>query len=154
MLKKFNPSQNGTPGEKVADIGSIQIGTIYDNNNYGIYGQYDELTANQQIISTASIDEIKEGEAYFLTVLDGHTITKCSINITHLKKQSKPSIKGITFEITDKKVLSLTNGIVQGMSGSPIIQNGKLIGCVTHVDINNVHQGYGLYIDWMLENDK
>ena len=153
-VKKINPSQNGTPGEKVADIGSIQIGTIYDNNNYGIYGQYDELTANQQIISTASIDEIKEGEAYFLTVLDGHTITKCSINITHLKKQSKPSIKGITFEITDKKVLSLTNGIVQGMSGSPIIQNGKLIGCVTHVDINNVHQGYGLYIDWMLENDK
>ena len=62
--------------------------------------------------------------------------------------------KGITFEITDEKVLSLTNGVVQGMSGSPIIQNGKLIGCVTHVDVNNVHQGYGLYIDWMLENDK
>ena len=92
--------------------------------------------------------------AYFLTVLDGHTLTKCSINITKLKKQNEPSIKGITFEITDEKVLSLTNGVVQGMSGSPIIQNGKLIGCVTHVDVNNVHQGYGLYIDWMLENDK
>lgn len=153
-VKKINPSQNGKPGEKVADIGSIQIGTIYDNNNYGIYGEYDELSGNQEIISTASIDDVKEGEAYFLTVLDGHTLTKCSIQITHLKKQSKPSIKGITFEITDKRVLSLTNGIVQGMSGSPIIQDGKLIGCVTHVDINNVHQGYGLYIDWMLENDK
>ena len=72
---------------------------------------------------------------------------------THLKKQTKPDIKGITFEITDEKVISLTNGIVQGMSGSPIIQNGKLIGCVTHVDVNDVHKGYGLYIDWMLEND-
>ncbi|MFR1295322.1 MAG: SpoIVB peptidase S55 domain-containing protein [Coprobacillus cateniformis] len=100
------------------------------------------------------MDEVEEGEAYFLTVLDGHTLTKCSINITKLKKQNEPSIKGITFEITDEKVLSLTNGVVQGMSGSPIIQNGKLIGCVTHVDVNNVHQGYGLYIDWMLENDK
>ena len=50
--------------------------------------------------------------------------------------------------------MSLTNCIFQGMSGSPIIQNNKLIGCVTHVDINNVHQGYGLYIDWMLKNDK
>lgn len=154
-VKKINPSQNGKPGEKVADIGSIQIGTIFDNNSYGIYGNYDEISSlSQELVSTASIDEVKEGEAYFLTVLDGHTVTKCSINITNLKKQNKPSIKGITFEITDKKVLSLTNGIVQGMSGSPIIQNGKLIGCVTHVDVNNVHQGYGLYIDWMLENDK
>lgn len=154
-VKRIKPSENGQPGEKVADIGSIEIGTIYDNNNYGIYGNYDKLLRDEQkIISTASIDEVHEGEAYFLTVLDGHTLTKCTIDITHLKKQSKPSIKGITFEITDKEVLSLTNGVVQGMSGSPIIQDGKLIGCVTHVDVNNVHQGYGLYIDWMLENDK
>lgn len=67
-------------------------------------------------------------------------MSRCSIRITHLKKQSEPDIKGITFEITDNEVLSLTNGIVQGMSGSPIIQNNKLIGCVTHVDMNNVHQ--------------
>ncbi len=154
-VKSINPSQNGKPGEKIAEIGSVEIGTIYDNNNYGIYGQYLDLdTDNHEMISTASIDEVKEGEAYFLTVLDGHTITKCSINITNLKKQEKKSIKGITFEIIDKKVLSLTNGVIQGMSGSPIIQNGKLIGCVTHVDVNNVHRGYGLYIDWMLENDK
>lgn len=154
-VKRIKPSENGKPGEKVAEIGSIQIGTIYDNNNYGIYGNYDETSSqNKDIISTASIGEVHEGEAYFLTVLDGHTISQCAIQITHLKNQSEPSIKGITFEITDEKVLSLTNGVVQGMSGSPIIQDGKLIGCVTHVDVNNVHQGYGLYIDWMLENDK
>lgn len=153
-VKKINPSQNGQPGEKIAEIGTIEIGTIFDNNNYGIYGSYiASQISHKQTISTATIDEVKKGKAYFLTVLDGHTVTQCEINITDLKKQTSPDIKGISFEITDKKVLSLTNGIVQGMSGSPIIQDGKLIGCVTHVDVNNVHKGYGLYIDWMLEND-
>lgn len=153
-VKKIKPSQNGNPGEKIADIGSIEIGTLFDNNNYGIYGQYTDITEQLQTISTASMDEVELGEAYFLTVLDGHQVSRCSIRITNLKKQNEPAVKGITFEITDKKVLSLTNGIVQGMSGSPIIQNNKLVGCVTHVDMNNVHQGYGLYIDWMLKNDK
>lgn len=153
-VKKINPSQNGNPGEKIAEIGSIEIGRLYENNNYGIYGQYTNLSNQLQTISTASMDEIELGEAYFLTVLNGHEVSRCSIRITDLKKQNEPDVKGITFEITDEEVLSLTNGIVQGMSGSPIIQNNKLIGCVTHVHINNVHQGYGLYIDWMLKNDK
>lgn len=153
-VKKIKPSYNGRPGEKIAEIGTIEIGTIFDNNNYGIYGSYlDSQILNNKMISTASMEEVKKGKAYFLTVLDGHHVSRCEINITHLKKQNKPDIKGISFEITDQKVLSLTNGIVQGMSGSPIIQNGKLIGCVTHVDVNNVHLGYGLYIDWMLKND-
>ena len=153
-VKKINPSENGNPGEKIADIGNIEIGNIFDNNHYGIYGEYTHISDGLKTISTASIDEVETGDAYFLTVLDGHEVTRCSIRITDLKKQDAPAVKGITFEITDKRVLSLTNGIVQGMSGSPIIQNNKLIGCVTHVDVHNVHQGYGLYIDWMLENDK
>ena len=154
-VKRINPSQNGSPGEKIADIGQIEIGTIYDNNSYGIYGSYiNSQVSNKQLISTATIDEVKEGEAYFLTVLDGKSISKGKINITHLKKQKSASVKGLTFEIIDEKVLSLTNGVVQGMSGSPIIQNGKLVGCVTNVDVNVVNKGYGLYIDWMLENDK
>lgn len=153
-VKKIIPSENGNPGEKIADINDIRIGSIYDNNQYGIYGSYKKSLQNHgQHISTANIDEVKKGEAYFLTVLDGKIITKCPIVITHLKKQDTPSVKGITFEIKDKRFLSLTNGIIQGMSGSPIIQNDKLIGCVTHVDIHNVHKGYGLYIDWMLKND-
>lgn len=152
-VKKIKPSQNGNPGEKIADIGSIEIGTLFENNNYGIFGEYTSVSQSQTI-STASMEEIELGDAYFLTVLDGHQVSRCNIRITHLEKQSEPSVKGITFEITDSKILTLTNGIVQGMSGSPIIQNNKLIGCVTHVDINNVHQGYGLYIDWMLKNDK
>ncbi|MCD8029053.1 MAG: hypothetical protein LUF02_10475 [Erysipelotrichaceae bacterium] len=147
------PSSNGNPGEKIANIDSIEIGTVFDNNNYGIYGEYTILSKDYQMISTASIDEVEKGEAYFLTVLEGDTIVQCDIEITQLKKQSSPSIKGITFKINDKKILNLTNGIIQGMSGSPIIQSDKLIGCVTHVDVSNVEYGYGLYIEWMLEND-
>lgn len=153
-VKKIIPSQNGKPGAKIADIGSIKIGSVLDNNNYGIYGHYlNDVILEKNLIETASIDQIEKGDAYFLTVLDGHEIVKCDIKITDLKRQKAPSLKGITFEIVDKSVIEKSNGIVQGMSGSPIIQNGKLIGCVTHVDINNVRQGYGLYIDWMLENN-
>ena len=127
-VKKIIPSKNGEPGSKIAQIGTIAIGQ--------------------------SIDEVKKGKAYFYTVLEGHTITKCEIEITHLKNQKEPKLKGITFKIVDKEILKKTNGVIQGMSGSPIVQNGKLIGCVTHVDISDVTQGYGLYIDWMLENSK
>ncbi|MCD7894132.1 MAG: SpoIVB peptidase [Erysipelotrichaceae bacterium] len=152
-VQNIIPSKNGNPGEKIAEIDDIKIGTIKENNNYGIYGTYTLSINDYQTISTASMDEIELGDAYFLTVLEGDTIVKCSIEITNLKKQSSPSIKGICFKITDEKVLNKTNGIVQGMSGSPIIQNGKLIGCVTHVDVNNVECGYGLFIEWMLNND-
>ena len=67
--------------------------------------------------------------------------------------QTSQEIKGLTFKITDESLLAQTNGVVQGMSGSPIIQNGKLIGAVTHVSIDDVDQGYGLYIEWMLEEN-
>lgn len=153
-IKKIRPSENGQPGEKVGEIGSVDIGTVYENNNFGIYGSYiDTQILHKETISTASMEEVKKGDAYFLTVLNGHDIQRCRIKITHLKKQKQPDIKGITFEVVDKDVLKQAQGIVQGMSGSPIIQDGKLIGCVTHVDVNNVKIGYGLYIDWMLQNN-
>lgn len=147
-------SQSRKPGEKIAEISHVQIGEVFDNNQYGLYGRYDaSKVKDHQKIQTASMDEIKTGKAYFYTVLEGNKVGKYEINITNLKKQSTKDIKGITFEVTDQEVLEKCNGIVQGMSGSPIIQDGKLIGCVTHVDVNNTHKGYGLYIDWMLEND-
>ncbi|MCD7807984.1 MAG: hypothetical protein LUH02_01470 [Erysipelotrichaceae bacterium] len=152
-VQSIVPSTNGHPGEKVADIDSVEIGMIFENNSYGIYGNYTTISNNNQTISTASMDEVELGNAYFLTVLEGDTIIQCAIEITHLKKQSSPSIKGITFRIVDEEILDKTRGVIQGMSGSPIIQNDKLIGCVTHVNVKNVEYGYGLYIDWMLEND-
>lgn len=139
-------------GQKNATIGKMKIGLVNNNNDYGVYGNY---TCNVEgaTLSTASIDEVELGEAYFKTTLDDNEIVDCKINITDLKKQDNSKEKGITFEVIDKDIIKKTNGIVQGMSGSPIIQNNKIIGCVTHVNKSNGLIGYGLYIDWMLEKD-
>ena len=141
-------------GQKIAEINDVAIGSIDDHSQFGIYGKYDESALpSKDTMETASISEVKLGKAYFLTVLNGTDIVKCEINITHLADQKKMDQKGITFEITDSKVLEKTNGIIQGMSDSPIIQDDKLIGCVTHVSSSNPTSGYGLYIEWMLEMD-
>lgn len=150
-LKKGTRQQ---AGQKIADINDVAIGSIDDHSQFGIYGSYDESTLNTKTtMETASISEVKLGKAYFLTVLEGTDIVECEINITNLADQKTVDQKGITFEITDKKVLEKTNGIIQGMSGSPIIQDNKIIGCVTHVSSSNPSVGYGLYIEWMLEMD-
>lgn len=73
--------------------------------------------------------------------------------MTKVSHQNSPDQKSFTIKVTDEKLLELTGGIVQGMSGSPVIQNGKIIGAVTHVFVDDPTQGYGLYIDWMLEHD-
>lgn len=143
-----------TAGNKIAEISDVEIGSINNHNQFGIYGTYNYDISNREILETANIDEIKLGKAYFLTVLNGNQIQKCEIEITKLNNQESIKEKGIEFKITDKNVINRTNGIIQGMSGSPIIQNNKIIGCVTHVSGNNPIIGYGLYIDWMLEMDQ
>ena len=150
-IKKGNHS---TAGQKIANIKDVAIGKIDDHSQIGIYGNYDESALpSKPTIETANMSEIKLGKAHFLTVLNGTDIVECEINITNLATQKSIDQKGITFEITDSKVIEKTNGIIQGMSGSPIIQDGKLIGCVTHVSSSNPTSGYGLYIEWMLEMD-
>lgn len=147
-------SSDGTPGEKIAEIDEKdQIGDIEKNNEYGIYGHMDELP-NKEGLEAATIDEVKLGEAEIWTVMKGSKVEKFKIKITDLKKQDQIAPKGITFEITDKKLLKMSNGIVQGMSGSPIIQGNKIVGAVTHVLVDDVKKGYGLYIQWMLQEMK
>lgn len=141
-------------GNKIADISNIEIGSINSQNQFGIYGTYNYDISKREMMETASIAETKLGKAYFLTVLNGNEITKCEIEITKLNNQDSIKEKGIEFIVTDQEVINKANGIVQGMSGSPIIQDDKIIGCVTHVSGNNPITGYGLYIDWMLEMDK
>jgi len=146
----YKKSENGNPGEKIATINTNeQIGNILLNTKFGIYGEYNE-TPNSKLISTANIDEVHKGAAQIATVLKNDKIEYYDIKITHLEKQEKMSTKGITFEVTDEDLLNKTNGIIQGMSGSPIIQDNKLIGAVTHVVTNDVRKGYGLYIEFML----
>lgn len=151
-IKKGSEDQ---AGQKIATISDIEIGKVDDHSPFGIYGKYENRSIDERdLIETAEISEVKLGKAYFLTVLEGEKIVECEIEITELKPQDSIDQKGITFTITDEQVLKKADGIVQGMSGSPIIQDGKLIGCVTHVSSANQNIGYGLYIEWMLEMDE
>ncbi len=138
-------------GEKIAVIEEDKkIGMVKKNTDLGVFGTYDEQN-NTNLMESAKIDEIELGSAYVLTVLNGSDVEKIDIEIIDLKKQSSSEPKGITFKIVDSKVLEKTNGIIQGMSGSPIIQNDKIIGAISHVNAKDRQIGYGVYIEWMLE---
>lgn len=144
-------SSKGNPGEKNAILYSDKVnGTIYENTNKGIFGKYTSDIENSKIYDVANIEDIKIGDAKILTVLDGNEVKDYSIKILKVNKTSN-KLKNIEFEITDKELLNKTNGIVQGMSGSPIIQGKFIIGAVTHVVVEDPHRGYGILITNMLE---
>jgi len=146
----IEPSTNGSPGEKNAKVLSDNVfGSIFENTNKGIFGNYIGKIEEKKLYKVAQPNEIKKGEAKILTVLKGNVVSEFSINITKISE--KQDIKNILFEITDEQLLDKTNGIVQGMSGSPIIQGDKIIGAVTHVVVDNPHKGYGIFITNMLE---
>ena len=83
--------------------------------------------------------------------MDGAGVKEYAIEITRVNQQTSPAPKSMVIRVTDERLLTATGGIVQGMSGSPILQDGRLIGAVTHVFVSDPTQGYGLYIDWMLQ---
>ncbi len=97
-------------------------------------------------------NEIKEGPAQILTTLEGEEPSLYNIEIQKLLSQDKPGPKSMIIKVTDENLIKKTGGIVQGMSGSPIIQNDKIVGAVTHVLINKPDVGYGIYIEWMLKD--
>jgi len=144
-------SSDGNPGEKNALLYSDKVeGEVYENTNKGIFGKYTSNFDTSKLYKVASIDDIKIGDAKILTVLDGVEVGEFSIKITSVNK-TKDKLKNIQFEITDETLLDKTNGIVQGMSGSPIIQDDYIVGAVTHVVVNDPHKGYGILITNMLE---
>lgn len=143
-------SSRNNPGEKNATYHvEEKYGTITKNKINGIYGKYEKSIDGKDVIEVARPDEVKTGKAYFRTVLKNNVVEEFEINI--LKVNDNDPTKNILFEVTDKKLISKTNGIVQGMSGSPIIQNNKIIGAVTHVLTDNPRRGYGIFITNMLE---
>ena len=150
-ITSITRSSKGNPGEKNAVLYSDEIeGTIFENTNKGIFGNYTNSLDNTKLYKVASINDIKTGSAKILTVLDGEKVEEFSINISSIKETSD-KLKNIEIEITDKKLLDKTNGVVQGMSGSPIIQGEYIVGAVTHVVVENPHKGYGILIQNMLE---
>ena len=144
-------SSDGNPGEKNALLFSDKIeGTVLENTKKGIFGEYTSDIDKSKLYKVGTIDDIKMEDATILTVLDGVEVGEFSIKITSVS-ETKDKLKNIQFEITDKNLLDKTNGIVQGMSGSPIIQGDYIIGAVTHVVVNDPHKGYGILITNMLE---
>lgn len=145
--------RQGVPGELHGTFGeySTQIGNIVSNTELGICGMLNESAAmdlNGVPIWTAFPDEVHVGDATILTAASGE-VAEYSCRIIKLGHQNEPVPKGIVIEITDERLISCTGGIVQGMSGSPILQDGKLVGAVTHVFVNDPLKGYGAYAYWM-----
>ncbi|GER72435.1 SpoIVB peptidase [Weizmannia acidilactici] len=156
VVTSIEKGKNGSPGEKLARFSEEgQIGTITKNSPFGIFGKLNGSLSSlgngyAKPIPIALSDQVKTGPAKILTVVDGKKVEAYSIKIVSTIPQKFPATKGMVIKITDPKLLKKTGGIVQGMSGSPIIQNGRLVGAVTHVFVNDPTSGYGVHIEWML----
>lgn len=149
-VTSIRKSDIGNAGEKNASFNPQKTyGNIKENNIHGIYGNYTEESDNTTL-DVATKEEVKVGKAKIYTVLKGKKKEAFDINILSISKKS--DTKNITFEITDPTLLQKTGGIIQGMSGSPIVQDNKIIGAVTHVIVDNPVKGYGIFITTMLEN--
>ncbi|QOR65414.1 SpoIVB peptidase [Cytobacillus suaedae] len=154
-VTSIQKGSNGDPGEKLARFsgGKDVIGTITRNSPFGIFGVLSKDIKNgvmDKPMPIALSHQIKEGPAKILTVVDNDKVEEFDIEVMSTVPQKFPATKGMVIKITDEKLLSKTGGIVQGMSGSPIIQDGKVIGAVTHVFVNDPTSGYGVHIEWML----
>ena len=149
-ITSIDKSRVGYAGSKNAKFYyTTKYGDIMKNTNIGIYGLYTNDFPSKDLLKVANNDEVKIGNAKIATVLDKEDINYYDIKITKIDEYAK--IKNITFEITDKTLLAKTGGVVQGMSGSPIIQGDKIVGAVTHVIVDNPKTGYGLFITTMLK---
>ncbi len=148
----------GRPGEKnpSTDRNETIIGDVKQNTSFGIFGKTnkDYTFSERREMTVARPSEVREGKAQILTVIHGNKIEPFDIEIIQTSRQAEPTTKSMILQITDPNLLKKTGGIVQGMSGSPIIQNGKIVGAVTHVFVNDPTKGYGVYLEWMLEESK
>ena len=140
----------GVPGEIKGYFGTNETGTVTQNTYCGLYGKFSEIPSNcSETVKIGTRDEVREGDAYVVCTLDNGQKQRYKIEISSIDKNSETS-KCFVINIKDPALIEKTGGIVQGMSGSPIIQNGKLVGAVTHVLINDPTTGYGIFIENML----
>ena len=151
--------EKGKPGEVtglITYMEQFRLGTVEDNMEVGIYGKIERMPEQLQGVEYTSVamkQEVQEGKAEIVSYLSGER-KEYEIEIIGMDYSSSNVNKGILFEVTDPELLELTGGIVQGMSGSPIIQNGKVIGAVTHVFVQDAARGYGVFIEQMIEHKR
>jgi len=150
-IKDIIRGVDGTPGELKGDFGIVKTGELYKNTERGVFGILADRPdcATDSALDIASSSEIKEGSAFIYTSLGDKTINKYEISLTKIYHNDSKT-KNFIFTVKDEELIKRTGGIVQGMSGSPIVQNGKLIGAVTHVLVNDPTKGYGIFIENML----
>ena len=149
-VSNITKSRSGSAGEKNAITNrNNSQGTIEENELTGIFGTYSNKISDKNTIEVGDSSTITTGEAYIRTVIKDNEIEQFEINILSIEPNNLT--KNILFEIKDEKLLKATGGIVQGMSGSPIIQNNKIIGAVNYVIVNDTSKGYGIFITTMLE---
>ncbi len=149
-VSDITKSRSGDAGEKNAEYNKDKVdGNIKNNDITGIYGTYSNAIKNLKTIEVGEINNIKKGNAIIKTVVNNNKVEDFDIEIISIDKNSKN--KNILFQITDKRLLNKTGGVVQGMSGSPIIQDNKIIGAVNYVIVNDTTKGYGIFITTMLE---
>ena len=140
------------PGELKGTLTNDTLGDISGNTDKGVYGKvYDTSSINKASIEVLPKSKIKEGKASIFCTLDDNEIKEYSIEIEKVLLTSSGN-KNMIIKITDEKLLEKTGGIIQGMSGSPIVQDGKLVGAVTHVFLNDPTKGYGVFIENMIED--
>lgn len=158
-ILNITKGESGLPGKIQGTVENQQnIGKIYKNTKFGIYGIVDNLASlkidTAKEMEVALRDEIQIGKANILCSLDNQEVQEYEIEIEKIFKENNYDNKSMQIKVTDKRLLEKTGGIIQGMSGSPIIQNHKFVGSVTHVLVNNPQEGYAVFGDIMLKQSK
>ena len=158
-ILSITKGENGNPGKLQGTIENQKnIGTISKNTRFGIYGKVDNLSSlnidTSKEMEVALREEIQTGKATILCSLDNEKPQEYEIEIEKIYLENNYDNKSMKIKVTDERLLEKTGGIIQGMSGSPIIQNGKFIGAVTHVLVNNAQEGYAVFGDIMLKQSK
>ena len=147
--------KKGEPGEIIGYIlkDENSLGDVDNNTNFGIYGNVNKDSIgffSNNLLEVGKKEEIRVGPAQIYSCVNNE-IKKYDIEITKVFYQNKPNEKSFVIKIVDKELLELTNGIIQGMSGCPVVQNNKIVGAVTHVFMNDPTKGYGIYIEWIFD---
>lgn len=160
QVQEVREGKNGKPGEirGIFYHSSDPLGDLERNTGFGVFGTSYHPIENplyEKPLAVGTRGQVEKGKAYILSTLSNNETRKFEIEIEKIEKQDAPKDKGMVIKVTDEELLEESGGIVQGMSGSPIIQNDRIVGAVTHVFVNDPRRGYGIFIEWMLaESDK